>query len=95
MRAKGITLIYDPVQRTLCAGSHAPVSVTIAMLGAGMSLESVTRRLGYSSPDWVFKLATRHGGYDRPSAQARAQGRRLPQRVMATLRCRLSGRHGG
>jgi len=29
LRAKGITLIYDPVQRTLCAGSHAPVSVTI------------------------------------------------------------------
>ena len=29
LRAKGITLNYDPVQRTLCAGSHAPVSVTI------------------------------------------------------------------
>jgi len=29
LRAKGITLNYDPVQRTLCAGSDAPVSVTI------------------------------------------------------------------
>jgi hypothetical protein len=29
LRAKGITLIYDPGQRTLCARSHAPVSVTI------------------------------------------------------------------
>ena len=29
LRAKGITLIYDPGQRTLCAGSRAPVSVTI------------------------------------------------------------------
>jgi site-specific DNA recombinase len=29
LRAKGITIIYDPGQRTLCAGSHAPVPVTI------------------------------------------------------------------
>lgn len=60
-----------------------------AMLDAGMSLETVARRLGYSSPDWVYKLATRHGGYDQPSADARAQGRRWPQRVAATVRYRL------
>ena len=29
LRARGITLIYDPGQRILYAGSHAPVSVTI------------------------------------------------------------------
>ncbi len=60
-----------------------------AMLGAGIGLEAVTRRLGYTSPDWVFKLAARHGGYTGTSAQARAQGRRWPQRAMATLRYRL------
>lgn len=64
-----------------------------AMLGAGMSLDTVTQRLGYTSPDWVFKLATRHGGYAQPSAHARAQGHRWSQRVAATLRYRLrSGR---
>ncbi len=62
-----------------------------AMLSAGMGLEAVTRRLGYTSPDWVYKLATRHGGYSQPVAQARAQGRRWPQRVTATLRYRLKG----
>lgn len=60
-----------------------------AMLGAGMGLETVTRRLGYTSPDWVFKLAARHGGYLGTSAHARAQGRRWPQRAAATLRYRL------
>jgi hypothetical protein len=30
LRVKGITLIYDPDERALRAGTHAPVSVTIA-----------------------------------------------------------------
>ena len=29
LRAKGITLIYDPDEHTLSVGSHAPVSVTV------------------------------------------------------------------
>lgn len=60
-----------------------------AMLGAGMSLETVTGRLGYSSADWVHKLARDHGGYQGTVGQARAQGRTLRQRTIATLRYRL------
>jgi hypothetical protein len=62
-----------------------------AMLAAGMNLETVTERLGYSSPDWVHKLASQFGGYAHPVGQARAQGRRWPQRTMATLRYRWRG----
>lgn len=62
-----------------------------AMLGAGMNLEAVTGRLGYSSADWVHKLARDHGGYSQPVGQARGQGRTLRQRTIATLRYRLKG----
>ena len=64
-----------------------------AMLSAGMSLDAATRRLGYSNAEWVFKLAARHGGYAQPIQHARAQGRRWPQRLTATLRYHLSGGH--
>jgi hypothetical protein len=51
-----------------------------------MSLDQVTRRLGYSNPEWVHKLARTHGGYRGTIAAARAQ--RLPwtRRVNVTVR---------
>jgi hypothetical protein len=56
------------------------------LLDSGMGLDRVTRRLGYSNPEWVHKLARTHGGYCGTIAAARAQ--RLPwtRRVNVTVR---------
>ena len=51
-----------------------------ALLNAGMGLADVAKRFGYTSTDWVFKLAAEHG-YAGTKAQATAQRPRLSQRV--------------
>ena len=60
------------------------------MLGAGMNLETVTRRLGYQSQEWVFKLASppRRLPGDRRAGQG--PGPPPARTVMATLRYRLA-----
>ncbi|HEV2374583.1 MAG TPA: hypothetical protein VGS19_20775 [Streptosporangiaceae bacterium] len=63
------------------------------MLGAGMNLGTVTRRLGYKSQRWVHGLARDHGGYTRTLAEAQAQREPWLRRVTSAARhCARLGR---
>ena len=60
-----------------------------ALLGEGMPLAAVTRKLGYeaASERWVFGLARQYGGYRGTIEQARTQRRPpLLRRVVARFR---------
>lgn len=65
-----------------------------AMLNAGVNLEDVTARLGYQTPEWVWKLARNHGGYAGTLAVARSQHPPWTHRVTATLRGYFGRRRG-
>ena len=54
------------------------------LLNAGMGLADVAQRFGYTSDDWIYRLAAEHG-YTGTKAQARAQRPRLSQRVTLML----------
>lgn len=56
------------------------------LLRRGVNLMDVAQRYGYTGPDWVWKLARDHGGYEGTKAQALAQH---PSRVQR-LRLRLA-----
>ena len=45
-----------------------------ALLNGGRGLQAVAEHFGYTGPDWVFKLAVQHGGYEGTRMQARMQG---------------------
>jgi hypothetical protein len=51
------------------------------MLDAGANLMAVAELFGYTGPDWVHKLAVRHGGYQGTKAAALAQHPGLAQRM--------------
>jgi hypothetical protein len=56
------------------------------MLEAGVSLDEVTRMLGYKGYSWVYKIARDFGGYTGSLDEARSQRQRWPLRVMTTFR---------
>ena len=59
------------------------------MLRAGIPLQQVAEHFGYTGPDWVYSLAVKHGGYDRPKAEARTQ--RPPLKGLRRAAARLLG----
>lgn len=59
-----------------------------AMLNGGANLMTVAERFGYTGPDWVHRLAVRHGGYEGSKAAALAQRPTLAQRVRLRARAR-------
>ena len=61
------------------------------LLGSGMGLDQVTRRLGYENPEWVHKLARKYGGWRGTIAAARAQRLRWHRRALLTFRDRFGG----
>ena len=90
---------YECVNHARCGGMVAnegsrckpcAVEVGIAarvMLDQGLNLVTdVTPRLDYKSPDWVWKLAVKYGGYTGSLAQARAQQPPRLLKVTTTLR---------
>jgi NUMOD4 motif len=64
-----------------------------AMLGHGVNLYDVAEHFGYTQPDWVYKLATEHGGCTLTKREALAQQPSMSQRV-ATRLVTLSRRRG-
>lgn len=56
------------------------------LLDAGANLMKVATLFGYTGPDWVHKLAVKHGGYQGTKAEALAQhpvvGQRLRLRIL-------------
>lgn len=53
-----------------------------AMLRLGANLMAdVAVRFGYKTPDWVYQLAVKHGGYEGTKAEALAQHPSLRQRL--------------
>lgn len=61
-----------------------------ALLNTGMPLDRVAEQLGYHNVEWVYALATRHGGYSKPITHARKDHRPWPRRAMATIRERIT-----
>lgn len=59
-----------------------------AMLDAGANLMTVAERFGYTGPDWVFKLAVKHGRFEGTKAAALAQHPSIAQRVRLRARSR-------
>jgi hypothetical protein len=57
------------------------------MLRAGTPLQEVAEHFGYTGGDWVYKLATMHGGYTATKAEARTQ--RPPLTGLRKLAARL------
>lgn len=64
------------------------------LLARGANLMAVAEHFGYTGPDWVWKLAVQHGGYEGSKAEALAQRPGMVQRA----RLRAAGlrlTHGG
>jgi hypothetical protein len=61
-----------------------------AMLGRGVNLYDVAEHFGYTAPDWVWKLATEHGGCTLTKREALTQQPSLSQRVTSGLAARLA-----
>jgi hypothetical protein len=64
-----------------------------AMLGRGVNLFDVAEHFGYTTPDWVFKLATEYGGCTLTKREALSQQPSFSQRVTTRL-VTLSARRG-
>jgi hypothetical protein len=64
-----------------------------AMLGRGVNLCDVAEHFGYTQTDWVWKLATKHGGCTLTKREALTQQPSFSQRVTARL-VTLSRRRG-
>lgn len=60
------------------------------MLGRGVNLYDVAEHFGYTTPDWVWKLATEHGGCTLTKRDALTQQPSLSQRVTSGLAARLA-----
>lgn len=61
-----------------------------AMLSRGVNLMDVAEHFGYTGPDWVWKLATEHGGCTLTKREALTQQPSLSQRVTGALTARLA-----
>jgi NUMOD4 motif len=73
-------LVHTPGRR--CVPCTQAVGREAArLLAGGANLMAVTEHFGYSGPDWVYKLAVRHGGYGGSKAEALAQHPGMVQRV--------------
>ena len=73
-------LVHTPGRR--CVSCTAAVGREAGqLLAAGANLMAVAEHFGYSGPDWVYKLAVQHGGYEDTQAEALAQHPRMVQRV--------------
>jgi hypothetical protein len=60
-----------------------------AMLALGANLMTdVAARFDYKTPDWVYKLAVKYGGYEGTKAEALAQHPSLAQRIRLRARAR-------
>jgi hypothetical protein len=90
---------YECVNHARCGGMVAnpgrrcgPCAETVGiraavMLDSGLNLvDDVTPQLGYTNPEWVWKLAVKYGRYTESLAHARAQHPPKPRRMTTTLR---------